>query len=343
MRNEIQLHTLKFNKEDEKEDKFWEIIKNHRHEKTLVYVYRKKGERAVEGLCEEAISKGYKAAWFHGEMSSNERMDIIEQYRNGNINLVFATNAFGLGIDIKDIRNVIHFMIPESAEQYYQEVGRAARDGYGANAYLLYSNKNIDVKRTHFIDRSFPTEAKLQEVYTNIGKRDGYRVIAYFDNEDIQECLPYYMKAGLIKIICKGFSGLTELYDIQDTKLQKLYDSTRSKGFVRIMKANNITAEELSDIVYDSIIRGKAKLKKPLERWLVIEVTSTDISDEQMKIMLDDIAEKKEYKHELLNYFVKLLEDNPNSQYLHQEIARYLGMDKYQLNRIYTTVDGNNV
>lgn len=121
MRSEIQLHTIKFNKEDEKEDKFWDIIKTHRDEKTLVYVYRKKGERAVEGLCEEAISKGYKAAWFHGEMSSNERMDIIEQYRNGSINLVFATNAFGMGIDIKDIRNVIHFMIPESAEQYYQD------------------------------------------------------------------------------------------------------------------------------------------------------------------------------------------------------------------------------
>lgn len=343
MRSEIQLHTLKFNTEEEKEDKFWDIIKTHRGEKTLVYVYRKKGERAVEGLCEKAISKGYSAAWFHGDMSPKERMDIIEQYRNGNINLIFATNAFGMGIDIKDIRNVIHFMIPESAEQYYQEIGRAARDGYGANAYLLYSDKNIEVKRTHFIDKSFPTEAKLQEVYKNIGKRDGCRVINYFDNEDIQECLPYYRKAGLIKIIGKGFSGLTELYDIQDNKLQELYDSTRSKGFVRTMKANHITAGELSDIVYGSLVRGKAKLRKPLERWLAIDVTSTEISDGQMKIMLDDIAEKKEYKHELLNYFVKLLEDNPDSQYLHQEIARYLGMDRYQLNRIYTTVDGNNV
>lgn len=117
-------------------------------------------------------------------------------------------------------------------------------------------------------------------------------MIAYFDNEDIQECLPYYIKAGLVKIICKGFASLTELYDIQDHKLQEFYDSTHSKGFVRTMKANNITAGELSDIVYDSIIRGKAKLKKPLERWLVIEVTSTKISDWQMKIMLNDIAEK---------------------------------------------------
>lgn len=343
MRNEIQLHTLKFHKEDEKEDKFWDIIKTHRDEKTLVYVYRKKGERAVEGLCEKAVLKGYQAAWFHGEMSSNERMELIERYRKGEIRLIFATNAFGMGIDIKDIRNVIHFMIPESAEQYYQEIGRAARDGYGANAYLLYSNKNIDVKRTHFIDRSFPTEAKLREVYQNIGKRDGYRVISYFDNEDIQECLPYYRKAGLIKIICKGFSGLTELYDILDPALQKLYDSTRAKGFIRTMKTNQITAENLSSLVYDSILKGKAKLKKPLERWLVIEVTSTVISDGQMKTMLDDIAEKKEYKHELLSYFVKLLEDNPASQHLHQEIARYLGMDKYQLNRIYTTADGGKV
>lgn len=344
LRSEIQLHTLKFSSEDEKETKFWEIIKTHRDEKTLVYVYRKRGERAVEGLCEKALEKGYKAAWFHGDMTSSERMDIIEKYRKNNINLVFATNAFGMGIDIPDIRNVIHFMIPESAEQYYQEVGRAARDGHGANAYLLYSNKNIDVKRTHFIDRSFPTEDKLREVYKNIGKREGCRVIPYFDNEDIQECLPYYMECGLIKIICKGFAGLKEFYDIADPELQTLYDSSgKAKGFIRAIKTNNISAENLTYKVYDGVMRGKVKLRKPLERWLVIDVKETDISEEQMEVMLADIQAKKEYKHELLNYFVKILEDNRDSQHLHQEIARYLGMDKYQLNRIYTTADGNHV
>lgn len=344
LRSEIQLHTLKVPSEDEKDKKFWEIIKTHRGEKTLVYVYRKRGERGVEGLCKKALENGYKAAWFHGDMTSSERMEIIEKYRKNDVNLIFATNAFGMGIDIPDIRNVIHFMIPESAEQYYQEVGRAARDGHGANAYLLYSDKNIDVKRTHFIDRSFPTENKLRDVYKNIGKREGFRVISYFDNEDIQECLPYYMECGLIKIICKGFAGLNEFYDITDPKLQTLYDSAgRAKAFIRTMKINNISAEDLAYMVYDGVMRGRVKLHKPLERWLVIDVKATNISEERMKVMLADIQAKKEYKHELLNYFVKILEDNTNSQDLHQEIARYLGMDKYQLNRIYTTADGNHV
>ena len=69
----------------------------------------------------------------------------------------------------------------------------------------------------------------------------------------------------------------------------------------------------------------------------------TDISDERMTIMLDDINEKRKYKHSLLDYFVYLIEDNSDTQHLHQEIARYLGMDKYHLNRIYKTIDGNPV
>ena len=73
-------------------------------------------------------------------------------------------------------------------------------------------------------------------------------------------------------------------------------------------------------------MRGKVKLHKPLERWLVIDVKETDISEERMEAMLADIQAKKEYKHELLNYFVKILEDNRDSQHLHQEIARYLWM-----------------
>ena len=343
LRSEIQLHVKKFANENEKEEYFWNLLERHKGEKTLVYIYRKVDDRGVEGMCEKALDKGYHAAYFHGELSAKDRAALIQQYRSNEIDVIFATNAFGMGVDIPDIRTVIHFMIPESAEQYYQEIGRAARDGNGANAYLLYSNKNIDVKRKHFIDKSFPTEEEIRETYTKVSKKTGYCTLPYFEDEDIQKCLPYYLESGLLTIKAKGFSGLKDLYDIQDPVLQELYDSTKTKAFVRILKTNNLEAADLSAIVYSDLLNDRIKLRKALEKWLIIDVAYDSIDDEHMRIITQSIEEKKKYKYGLLDYFVYLLNECDNSASLHQEIARYLGMDKYNLKRIYKTIDGNMV
>jgi ATP-dependent DNA helicase RecQ len=69
---------------------------------------------------------------------------------------------------------------------------------------------------------------------------------------------------------------------------------------------NGISPDVLSDKVYGGLVAGKLKLNKPLERWLVIEVADTEISDKQMQIMLENIEDKRKYKHELLDY-----EDKP--------------------------------
>lgn len=348
MRSGIQLHVSKFLDEEEKTKKFWNIIHNHQDEKILVYVYRKYKKHSVEALCAEAEQRGYKAVAFHGDMDSDERMKIIGEYKDNKYNIVFATNAFGMGIDIPDIRVVIHFMIPESVEQYYQEVGRAARDGHGANAYLLYSDKNIQVKKQYFIDKSFPSEDKIRKVFTEkIGTKQGYQTLAYFDDEEVQQCIPYFIEEGLIDIVCKGFADLKNLTEITDQRLQKLYDSTKNKGYIRTVnqsaKDEPITPKELSELVYSCVLSGKAQLLKPLERWLIIKVNSTHLSDGNMKHILDMIDEKKQYKHDLLNYFVYLIETNTNTQELHQEIAAYLGTEKHSLNKIYKTEDGTMV
>lgn len=343
LRSEIQLHVKKFANENEKEAYFWNLLERHKGEKTLVYIYRKLDDRGVEGMCEKAKEKGYHAAFFHGELSAKDRAELIKQYRNNEIDVIFATNAFGMGVDIPDIRTVIHFMIPESAEQYYQEIGRAARDGNGANAYLLYSNKNIDVKRKHFIDKSFPTEEEIRDTFTKVSKKVGYCTLPYFEDEDIQKCLPYYLESGLLTIKAKGFSGLKDVYDIKDAGLQVLYDSTKTKAFVRILKTNGLEAKSLSETVYSNLLNGNIQLRKPLEKWLIIDVAFDDIDDEHMKTIAKSIDEKKKYKYELLDYFVYLLNECDDSASLHQEIARYLGMDKYNLNRIYKTIDGNMV
>lgn len=340
-RSEIKLHVLKFDAEVDKEKKFWELLNLHRGEKILVYVYRKYKNRGVEKLCEEALAKGYRATFFHGDLSADERKKIIDEYKSGAVEIVFATNAFGMGIDIPDIRVVIHFMIPDSAEQFYQEIGRAARDGQAANAYLLYSDKNIKVKRSYFIDGAFPSQKDLTETLKKFGK-PGLQTLDFFGDEEIQQCLPYYLTCGAVEIVGKGFTDFADMEDITDDELKKFFDATQTKLFVRTVKKFSLTPEYLSAKVYDALLNNRAKLKKPLKMRLVINLLSGELSEAQLKILADDINAKKSYKHGLLNYFVEMIE-RVDANELHQEIAFYLGANKFSLNRIHKTTDGNFV
>ena len=75
-------------------------------------------------------------------MTDNEKKSVLEGFSNGNIKIVFATSAFGMGVDISDIRVVVNYLISRTVEQYYQEVGRGSRDGQPAYGYLLYTNQS---------------------------------------------------------------------------------------------------------------------------------------------------------------------------------------------------------
>lgn len=344
MRSEISLKVLKFGNENQKEDKLWDIVKIHKNEKMLVYVYRIGSERGVERLAEKASDKGYSSIHFHGEMTSKERQEIIAKFKNNEINLIFATNAFGMGIDIPDIRVVIHYMIPESVEQYYQEIGRAARDGGVANAYLLYTNKNVDVKRTYFIDGSFPDEETIKRVYKKIADQGvGLRTLPYFEDEEIQICLPYYLYSDVLSIKSKGFSGLKGLDDVKDKSLLDIINSTKTKNLISTVKMTKLDAQNIIDKVYEAVVTNMATTKKPLDRRLVVEVLEQEISEDNMKAIMDEINEKLKYKHELLDYLVYLVNEFDSSNELHQEIAKYLGVEKHMLNRIYSTVNGDKV
>jgi len=344
MRTEINIRVLKFSDENDKEDKFWDLLDIHRNEKTLVYLYRKYHQRGVEDLTKTAIDKGFKAIPFHGDMSAKERQEIIQAYKNDEINVVFATNAFGMGIDIPDIRVVIHFMIPESVEQYYQEVGRAARDKGAANAYILYTNKNVQVKKTHFIDNYFPTMEMLESCFTKItGNQKKLKTLQYYDDEDVQMCLPYYLDNGLIEIVCKGISNLSILSDINNKDLREVYDSTKTKGIIQSISRSGKDARQIVDLIYSSLITGEVNRSKSFDKCLIINSMFEFLSDEIKAHLQQYIEQRKKYKHDLLDYFVYLLDEDNSSIQLHQEIGSYLGVPKHSLNRIYSTSKGDKV
>ena len=340
LRFDIDLKVEKYIKEEEKEERLWKLLDFHRGEKILVYLYRKYHTRGTEDLRDKAIAMGFKASNFHGDMDSQERQNILNQFRNRETEIVFATNAFGMGIDISDIRVVIHFMIPESIEQYYQEIGRAGRDQKGATAYILYSNKNIKVRKTHFIDKSFPESEEFERIYKKIGSNSiGMKSLQYFQDEEIQNALPFFLKDDLISIIAKGFTQLNIFKKTNDPEINRILSLSKTGMIITTLKKANLgmTVHALFDKFYSILSAGRDTLAKSIDKCLIINVASAILSTETLEELNKEVQEKRSYKHALLDYFVFLLNNYEDSIKLHQEIGIYLGVDKHKLGKIYCT------
>lgn len=341
LRFDIDLRVEKLTNEEEKRNRLWEIIENHKDEKVLVYLYRKYHKGGVEDLCEIANQKGITALSFHGDMTSLLRQRIITEYRDGATNLVFATNAFGMGIDIPNIRVVVHFMLPESIEQYYQEIGRAGRDHNGASAYMLYSNKNVQVRKTHFIDKSFPNEDEIKNLFKKASNNEiGKKTLQYFAEEELQTVLPYFLNCNAISIDAKGFTNLKIFKTNANSDLKKIVDSSKTGMVIPVLlkpEFKNYSCKDFFNLTYKALIDDEITLNKSFDKCLIINANETILTTKQLENISKETAKKKEYKHNLLDYLVYLLDNYDNSQSLHQEIGRYLGVSKHLLGKIHKT------
>lgn len=114
------------------------------HKPGIVYVARKK---TAEELAGELWQRGVQGVYYHGGMSASERERAQAAFMDNEFEVVVATTAFGMGIDKPDVRFVFHYDIPDSLDSYYQEIGRAGRDGEPADAYLFYRSEDLGIRR----------------------------------------------------------------------------------------------------------------------------------------------------------------------------------------------------
>ena len=149
----------------------------------IVYVgTRQQAEEVAEvaGAC-----TGETVEFYHGGMPAQERTRVQEAFMGGALRIVAATNAFGMGIDKADIRFVLHYTVPGSIEAYYQEAGRAGRDGDPARCVLLYAAQDRALQE-FFIRTNFPKEPELLAVFDALRHAAGGQGAARVPNEALE-------------------------------------------------------------------------------------------------------------------------------------------------------------
>ncbi|WP_275400580.1 DNA helicase RecQ [Enterococcus faecium] len=168
-------------KDQKKEQYLVEYLKINKNQSGIIYAATRKEVDRIYHLLKKF---GFSIGRYHGGLNENERTAMQEAFLYDRLQLIVATNAFGMGINKSNVRFVIHYQIPGSLEAYYQEAGRAGRDGLSSEAILLFSPQDIQVQK-FFIQQSQREEGQKQKEYEKLKAMTEY---AY-----IESCLQQYI------------------------------------------------------------------------------------------------------------------------------------------------------
>lgn len=139
----------------------------------IIYTGTRRDAEEVAGFVREVVHM--EVAHYHGSLDPETRTRVQDAFMAGDLPIVVATNAFGMGIDRPDVRFVLHYAVPGTLEAYYQEVGRAGRDGLPARAILLYSPKDTALQE-FFIENDAPAIDELRAVYAYLQRTPATRL-----------------------------------------------------------------------------------------------------------------------------------------------------------------------
>lgn len=267
----------------ERENLVLNVIHSHRKKDKLVSIINSNSLPAIiytatrkqaEDVSSHLESRGIKAQHYHAGLSPELRRLIQDDFINNEIDVIAATNAFGMGIDKKDIRLIIHYNIPGSIENYYQEIGRAGRDGNESKIYLLFNERDIDVHE-YFIESSYPNREQIEKVYKLICDYGKIAVGSSSDKEiNIDQNLISIFSAGGINksLLNSSIRLLREAgYFADDTSLFNKY-------YIRFLDSPDKLQKYLKNLRDESLIDLTLLLVREYGNKIFSEGIKADIS-----------------------------------------------------------------
>jgi ATP-dependent DNA helicase RecQ len=267
-----------------------DFIQHYPNQSGIVYTLsRREAEQAAEHL----KLKGYNAAPYHAGLSARIRERIYHGFATDNTQIIVATIAFGMGVDKSNIRFVVHMTMPKTIENYYQEIGRAGRDGLHSETMLLYS-KSDELRRQGFMYNIEDEEykkllvEKLREMYNLAsGSECRHKEIAHYFGDEIEDCNNHCDNCtkGQVEQADISVSAQKALLAIQETS-----ESSGRTHIISVLRGSkNQVVRELGHNEISSYASGLDKTKQEwsaiIER--LLEVDAIDIVDNRILTLSD--------------------------------------------------------
>lgn len=333
------------------------INENYKTESGIVYCATRK---TVESLVKILSDKGYCVVGYHGGMNPQERQNNQDGFILGTKRIIIATNAFGMGIDKPDVRFVIHYNMPKNMEAYYQEAGRAGRDGDKSDCILLYSASDI-VKQKLMIQNDYLDAKRQEALYNNLQYLINYcntndclrnQILNYFDEKsahiNCDNCSNCIDNSEMIDITLEAQKILSCIYRVNQRYGSKMIIQVLRKSKNRkVLEAgldkvstygimeeygDNAIAEMIMTLVskgYIQITPDKYPVLKLTEKSADVLSGKTQIHHKKHLLQKNDEKEKKDsktIKGKNLDFDKELFEKLKQHRY---KLAQEKGMPPY--------------
>lgn len=313
-RKELKLNIQKVDFDKDKDTLLYDFLEKHKPKKALVYMYnRKKCER----FSQKFRNKGYKSVFFHAGLKKPYKDRVYEGYKAGEFNLLFATTAFGMGINIPDIDAVIHYDIPPSIEEYYQHVGRGARKIEicpQCNCLLMWSDKNFKTWEENIKKEIFDTK-KLNDAYDILAFTNQAGKIVNKNSFEIKNSGEFNLT--LIRFLLEKHKVIRWIGDINGGPMQIKFQNPEEfwlkyidvpminiiDSFVHIYNNNGISLDSIIDYISEQDIKGNIKSMPATDKISYFEIFYDKIPDKISEQIIEEILLSVKFKLDNLKKF----------------------------------------